>query len=416
LLVAPGIAFAGPRADIPQVIAIEVDSEIHAGAFEFVKRALRQAERENADLFLIKLDTPGGLLKATQDISRLLLDSPLKTAVFVHKKGGWAFSAGTYILLSAEISASHPQASIGAAQPRLMGLEDVGQVDEKIVEASASWMRQLAETRGKNIEVAEKFVRENLTLGGEAALENNVIDAVAENMPDLLGQIGFEGANVTLVEKTFLENFLSFLSIPQIVPLLLAIGTLGLIFAFRTGEMVIGAVAAPALFFGLWGIGVLSVSALGVALLVLGAAFLIAELFFPGIGIFGVLGVISLTAGIIFFGHEPLASPMFQNAITYFAIGLGIGFAVFFVIVGRLTAKSLAAKPMSGLEALVGQEGVVLNELAPYGRIKIDTQNWRAKNISDEVVPVGDKVEITGFSGNTLFVRKKVENKTETRN
>jgi membrane protein implicated in regulation of membrane protease activity len=100
---------------------------------------------------------------------------------------------------------------------------------------------------------------------------------------------------------------------------------------------------------------------------------------------------------------------MFQNAITYFAIGLGIGFAVFFVIVGRLTAKSLAAKPMSGLEALVGQEGVVLNELAPYGRIKIDTQNWRAKNISDEAVPTGGKVEITGFSGNTLFVRKKVE-------
>jgi membrane-bound serine protease (ClpP class) len=411
-LIAPGIALAESRENIPdapRVIAIEIDGEINAGAVEFVKRALKKGESENADLFLVKLDTPGGLLKATRDISRLLLDSPIKTAAFVHKKGGGAFSAGAYILLSAEISASHPEASIGAAEPRLLGTENVGKTDEKITEASASWIKRLAETRGKNIDVAEKFVRENLVLSGREALEKNIIDAVAEDTVDLLVKIGLEGAHVTTVEPTLLEKLLSFLSIPQIVPLLLTIGALGLVFTFRTGEVEIGAFAALALFLGLWGMGAISVSGLGAAFLVIGISFLIAELFVPEFGVFGIMGIVSFIAGIIFFGQEPLASPIFKSAITYFSIGLGLGIAAFFVIVGRLTAKTLRLKPASGLEALVGREGVVLNELSPYGRIKIETQNWRAKNMNDATISSGEKVEVTGFEGNTLFVRKKVE-------
>ncbi|MCG2691658.1 hypothetical protein L6272_02390, partial [Microgenomates group bacterium] len=118
------------------VIAVEIDGDIQAGVVQFIGRALQKAEREKADLFLIQLNTPGGLLKATEQISRLLLDSPVKTAVYVHKKGGWAFSAGVYILLSADIAAAQPESSIGAAQPRLWGLEGIEKNDEKVTEAS----------------------------------------------------------------------------------------------------------------------------------------------------------------------------------------------------------------------------------------------------------------------------------------
>ncbi|MBU3965484.1 nodulation protein NfeD [Patescibacteria group bacterium] len=386
------------------VVAIEIDGDIRAGTVEFIKRALAKAERENADLFLIRLDTPGGLLKATQDISRLILDSPVKTAVFVHKRGGWAFSAGAYLLLSAQIAAAHPESSVGAAEPRLLGLEHTEKGDTKITEASVSWIKRLAEIRGKNAEVAEKFVRENLVVSGKEALERRIVDFVALDTADLLKQLGMADARVVNVEQSFFETLLSFFSIPQVVPLLLTIGALGLIFAFRTGGFEIGVVAAFALLMGLWGIGAISVSHLGIALFALGIALLTAEFFAPEFGVFGIMGAISLVCGIIFFGYEPLSSPVFLNAATYFAIGIVIGLIIFFVVVGRLTVKTMRSKPKSGLEALVGREGIVLEELSPYGRISVDAQTWRARSVTGETVYSRAKVEITGFSGNTLLV------------
>lgn len=391
------------------VVAVEINGDIQAGAVQFIRRALEKAERENADLFLIQLNTPGGLLKATEEISRLLLDSPVETAVYVHKKGGWAFSAGVYILLSADIAAAHPESSIGAAEPRLFGLEGVEKSDKKITEASVSWIKRLAETGERNAEIAEEFVRNNKVLSGKEAFEQKAIDRTAYSLEDFLEQIGMADSRVVRVEQTAFERLLSFFSTPQIVPILLTIGALGLIFTFRTGEPGVGVFAALALLLGLWGTGAISVSGLGASFLVLGIAFLIAEFFAPEFGVFGVMGAILLAAGIIFFGQEPLASPVLMNALTYFSVGLGVGLAVFFVIVGRLVAKTLRSKPKSGLEALIGAEAVVVEELTPYGRISVDGQDWRAKSSSEERIAAGELVEITGFSGNTLFARKKAK-------
>lgn len=389
------------------VIAVEIDGDIQAGVVQFIGRALQKAEREKADLFLIQLNTPGGLLKATEQISRLLLDSPVKTAVYVHKKGGWAFSAGVYILLSADIAAAQPESSIGAAQPRLLGLEGIEKNDEKVTEASVSWIKRLAETGGRNVEIAQDFVRDNKVLSGKEAREQKAIDRTAASLDDLLAQIGMANPHIEKVEQTVFEKLLSFFSTPQIVPVLLTIGVLGLMFAFRTGEPATGVFAALALLLGLWGSGAISVSALGTAFLVLGIAFLIAEFFAPGFGVFGVMGAIFLGAGMIFFGQEPLASPVLTNALTYLAVGFGVGLAVLFVILGRLVAKSLRSKPKTGLEALIGSNGTVLEELSPYGRIIVGAEEWRAKSATGKTLPSGIKVEIAGFSGNTLLVKKK---------
>jgi len=142
--------------ELSKVLIINIEGEIRAGTVQFVKRALTKAQAGDFGLFLIQLNTPGGLLKATEEISRLLLDSKIQTAVFVHKSGGWAFSAGTFILLSAEIAVSHPNASIGAAQPRALGIGEIAEPDEKIIKASSIWIKSLAEARGRNPEVAEK--------------------------------------------------------------------------------------------------------------------------------------------------------------------------------------------------------------------------------------------------------------------
>ena len=121
----------------PQVMVVSIEGEIRAGTVQFIKRVLKEAEAGTFDLVVIQLNTPGGLLNATEEITRLLLDSKIKTVVFIHKSGGWAFSAGTFILLSAEVAASHPNASIGAAQPRSFGIEGAAEPEEKIIEASS---------------------------------------------------------------------------------------------------------------------------------------------------------------------------------------------------------------------------------------------------------------------------------------
>lgn len=393
----------------PKIIAIEIEGEIRAGTVEFLKRAINKAQKEKAELFLIQLNTPGGLLKSTQEITQLLLESKIKTAVFVHKKGGWAFSAGTFILISAHIASSHPQASIGAAQPRFFGLENIGKPDPKIIEASAVWIKSLAKARDRNLDLAEKFVRENLTLTGKEAEEQGVIDFTARDLKEFLVKAKLKNAKVIFLKPNIVEEIFSFLSIPQIVSLFLTIGFLGIILIFRSGQIEpIGIFAILTFLLGLWGIGAISISVLGIVLLVIGAALLIIEILNPEIGVFGILGTIFLLGGILFFGKEPFGSPLFNQAITYFVLGAGIAIGIFFIILGKAAAKTLYLRPKTGLEAFIGREAVVLEKLSPFGRIKIGDQEWRAKSLTRDIEE-NEKVKIVGFSGNTLEVEPVME-------
>ena len=396
----------GPQ-ELPRVLVIDIEGEIRAGTVQFVKRALTKAQADDFGLFLIQLNTPGGLLKATEEISRLLLDSKIRTAVFVHKSGGWAFSAGTFILLSAEIAVSHPNASIGAAQPRALGIGEAAEPDEKIIKASSGWMKSLAEARGRNSEVAEKFVRENLTLSGQEAHEQNIINFTAVSLDELLSKVGFQDAVLEEVKPNFLEQILSFLSISFLIPLLLGIGSLGLFFVFRTGEVEIGILAVIALLLGLWGMGAINLSALGTALLLFGIALIILEIFvMPGFGVFGIVGTIAFLFGILTFAQEPFLPSVFTNAAFWFVMGATLAVSVFFIVLGRLSLKTLRVKARAGPEALIGETAVVIEMLHPYGKVKINREDWVAKNISDkEVIEVGEKVWVVNIQGNTIIVK-----------
>lgn len=398
----------------PAVMVATVEGEIRAGTVQFIKRSLQEAERNNFALFVIQLNTPGGLLQATEEITRLLLDSKIKTAVFVHKSGGWAFSAGTFILLSAEIAASHPNASIGAAQPRVLGAGEIAEPDEKIIESSSRWMQSLAEARGRNPEAAEKFVRENLTISGQEAHELNIIDFTAASLEELLNKLELENAAIEEVSPNLLEQVLSFVSLSYLVPLLLGIGSLGLFFVFRTGEVEIGIFAVIALLLGLWGMGAINLSLLGTTLLILGITLIILELFvMPEFGVLGIAGTIAFLFGILTFAQEPFMPSAFTQVAFWLIIGMAIGACLFFIILGRLAVKILKAKVKAGPEALIGETALVIAPLNPYGKVRVNREDWRAKNISDEeVVEAGREVEIVKVEGNVIMVRSGKINKS----
>ncbi len=392
------------RADAVLVIIAEVEGEIKAGTFQYLKRIFDLAKEYKADYLVIKLDTPGGLLKATKDIVDLILDSPIKTIVFVNKGGGWAYSAGTFILLSADYAVVHPKASIGAAQPVVMGAGEAAAT--KMIEGMASWMRTLAEIHQRNPETAENFVRENLTLTGQEAKELGVIDETAENLDELFLKLNISEPRIKEIYPTLVEKIFDFLSHPHLISLFLTIGGLAIIMAIRSGEFELtGIIGAIAFLIGLWGIGVITFSFLGIGLLLLGIFLLMMELFIePGFGIFGISGTIAIILGIFTFEAEPLLAPELFDAMTMFILGMALALCIFFVFIGKVLRKSLRAKAQTGSEALIGLSAEVVKELNPRGQVKIKGEIWTAESIDGEAILKGVNVEILKVEGNTLFV------------
>lgn len=403
--------FSGATEEKPSSIIylIKIEEEIKAGTLQYFKRVLLKAEKEKADFLLIKLDTTGGLLNPTKDIIDLILKSKTKTIVFVHKEGGWAYSAGTFILLAADFAVSHPEASIGAAQPRLMiGEEITKEVDTKIVEGMSSWIKSLAEKNQRNSEIAEKFVRENLTLIGKEAKELKVINETARNLEELFSKLKIEKPKIEEVHQNFTEEIFDFLSHPYLVSLFLALGSLGLLFALKAGEFEFsGILGLLFLLIGLWGIGVIEFSILGIILILLGVILLIIEISQPGFEIFGVLGVLSLVLGIFTLEAEPFYGLKFFEPIVMIVLGASLMISILFIIIGKWTIKTLKSKPKTGPEALVGEVGVVKEKLVPFGKVEVKNEIWTAKSIDGENIPQNLKVEIIKIEGNTLIVKLK---------
>ena len=389
----------------PPVFEFSLRDDIKAGTVVDVRRAVQQAEEAQASHLIIKLDTPGGLLQSTRTIVELMQQSSVQIVVFVDQPGGWAFSAGTIMLLAADVAVVHPNASIGAAQPFTPGEDTSSVQDEKVQEATVSWVRSLAQEHGRDRDVAARFVTENLTLRGQEALEAGVIDATAVDQLDVLQYLSLEDARVETIEPTLIGRVLNVLSDPFLVSLFLSLGSLGILLAIRSGEFEIsGAVGVVLLLIGLWGIGIIEFTFLGAGLLVLGAILIMIELFDqPGFGIFGVAGFLSLIAGALTLSEEPFYQQRILSVtgiITVITLVLGIVIAA---VISRLLVRSIKRPPTTGKEHLIGQTAVVTVALRPRGRVKLEQQSWQAKTTGAHV-PKGTKTCIIDVQGNTLFV------------
>lgn len=390
------------------VHVISIDGEIKAGTLRFFERAKRIAQEDGSDLFFITLETPGGLVTATRSIAGLMLGTDLPVAVFVSHPGGWAFSAGTFILLAADYAFVHPDASIGAAEPRVLGMNELEGEDPKITESMAGWIRSLARTHDRNEEIAERFVRENLTLTGREALREDIIDGTPGDIEEALGLLGFTEYRIHYIAPTFGERIFDALSHPYLVSLFLAIGGLGILFAFRTGEFEItGVIGFILLLLGLWGMGVISFSVLGTLLFVTGIALLVVELFIePGFGVFGILGVLALVLGIFTFAEEPLLHTPIMSAMTALVAGIAIGVTTYFLIAGRGVSKTLRTSPTTGPESLVGAKARTISILSPDGQVRLKGEIWKARSVDDIEIPEHTDVEVAFVRGNTLVVKK----------
>jgi len=398
---------------------LHVTDVINPVSAEYITESLKAAIQQGAQAVIIQLDTPGGLDKSMRLIIKEILNSPLPVIVYVSPSGSRAASAGTFITLAAHVAAMAPGTNIGAAHPVSVGGGEMGkEMADKITNDAAAYIKSIAEQRGRNVEWAEKAVRESISASETEALQHKIIDLIAIDLHDLLKQVHgrqvtttagertlhTEGVAVQHVEMSLRQRLLSLLADPNVAYMLLMLGAAGIFFEISTPGVVLpGVVGGISLVLGLYALQLLPVNYAGLALMALAIILFLAEIKVTSYGALTIGGIVSMIFGSLMLFDTPPSLPGLSLWVVVPTTLLVAGFFVF--LVGAVI-QTLSQQPYSGREGLVHKVGVALTPIdQKQGKVFVAGERWDAN--SAEPVATGDEVEIVSLQGMTLLVRKK---------
>ena len=416
LLVLFGCLALAERAEAAgRVLAVDVDSIVHPVTVEIVGRALDQAVREHDDLVLIRLNTPGGLMDAMRETIQKIVASPIPVVTYVAPSGGRAASAGFFLLEAGDVAAMAPGTNTGAAHPVLMGTEMDPVMKQKVENDAAASLRSLTAKRGRNSDLAQKAVLESKSFTEKEALDNHLIELIANNERDLMRQLdGREitrfdgrketlhvaGAEIVVYEKNLRQRVLSAISDPNIALILLVLGALGIYMEFSTPGVIFPGVAGAILvLLGLSALSMLPINWLGAALLILSFAFFVLEAKFAAHGVLAAGGSVAMILGAVILINSPLPEMRIHLST---AVALAVPFAAITVFLLSLVMRARAGKVVTGAEGMIGEIGVALADLMPDGRVFVRGEYWNA--VATAPVKTGEKVRITAVDHLNLTV------------
>ena len=434
-----GIASA---ADAPGVISVvPITGPIGPATADFVQRALDRAEADRVDLVVLQMDTPGGLDTSMRDIIKAILAARVPVATFVAPGGARAASAGTYIMYASPIAAMAPGTNVGAATPVDIGGPgplpsapeppskgkdaDKGEspakpgksddaMTRKQVHDAAAYIRGLAQLRGRNVEWAERAVREAVSLPAQDALAQHVIDLVATDVPDLAQKLdgrkvttaagervlATAGATITVAAPDWRTRFLAIITHPSIALILLTVGFYGLVFEVMNPGMVLpGVVGAIAILIGMYALQLLPTNYAGLALVLLGLSFIVAEAFVPAYGSLGIGGVIAFVVGALMLIETDV--PGFGVPWPLIAT-LAVTSLLFLFGIAAAAMKARRRPVVSGREQMIGSHGVVVDNAEGEDWVRVHSELWRAR--SAHPLASGQTVRVTGKEGLVLTV------------
>ena len=406
-------------ASSPTIEILHVEGTIVPVVADYIDRGISHAEDEHATVCIIELNTPGGLLTATEKIVQGIMNADVPVVVYVSPKGAWAASAGTFITLSAHIAAMTSGTTIGAAHPVAAGGEEIPEDQmKKIVEFSAKWIKTIAEERGRNMEEAELAVTESKSFTDVDALECNLIDLRADNLESLISQINgwkvilADGEEVTINttgyeiaenEMNTIEQFLQAISDPNIAYILLTLATIGLITEISNPGLIFPGVAGGiSLFLAFYSLGVLNAYWGGIALILLAIGLFVAEYFTASFGLFTTGGIISLVVGsLILFSYSP-GIEVNRGLIA----GVTAAIAAFGIFVIGAIFRGQKRRKATGPEGMVGRLAIAKTPLDPTGTVLAEGELWTAIAEGGKIEP-HEKVVITKVEELKLWVAKK---------
>ncbi len=412
-------ASAATPSDVPTVYRIVIDGIIGPQTSRFILRSVRDAQ--GAEALIIQLDTPGGLLKSTEEITRAILNAPLPVIVYIAPRGARAASAGVFITYSSHVAVMAPATHLGAATPVSVGGEGEkpdATMARKVTNDAVANLRAMARRRGRNAEWGEKAIREAVSITEEDAVRLKVVDLVADDINDLLrkvdgrraeterGTVTLRTARARIIarEMDVTERFLGMLSDPNIGFILMNLGILGvLVELYNPGAVLPGVVGGIALILGLASFAILEVNAAGLLLILFAVLLFIADIKVPGHGVLTVGGVIAFVFGAILLTERQI--PVLQISLRLI-ISVAVILAGFFLVAVSAGLRAQRGAPRSGGERLVGAVGVARSRLDPDGQVHVQGEVWTAVSVGGPVEE-GQSVRVVALDG--LRVRVKPE-------
>ncbi len=432
-------------ASAPVVVVLNVDGAISPGTADYVVRGLKSAAGVQAQLVVLKMDTPGGLDTSMRQIIKQIIASPVPVAAFVAPEGARAASAGTYILYASHIAAMAPATNLGAATPISIGIGGIGDqpvpgnqpqkgvkddaqgkksgasptggelaapgsaLEHKQINDASAYIRSLAQMRGRNIEWAEQAVRQAVSLTAGEALKLKVIDVVARDVPDLLRQLdgrkvnvlGLErtldmtGASIVTLEPDWRSRLLAVIADPSIAYLLMLAGIAGLFFEFSNPGFVLpGVVGAISLLLALFAFQMLPVNYAGLGLIILGLALMTGEVFMPSF-VLGIGGIIAFVIGSVML----IDTDILGYGVPWTVIvPVALASALFIFFVAGMAMKARRRPVVSGREELIGSSGEVLEDFdGKDGWARVHGETWRIR--CKQPLARGQKIRVVRMDG-----------------
>jgi membrane-bound serine protease (ClpP class) len=435
-----------------QALLLEVKGPIGPAVSDFVVRGIEQAEHSGAKLVILRMDTPGGLDTSMRTIIHKILASSVPVATYVAPGGSRAASAGTYILYASHIAAMAPATNLGAATPVQIGgpglpgggggepeqkpqggeqqkqgseqgqAQDEKQksasggsaMEHKIVNDAVAYIRGLAKLRGRNAEWAEQAVREAASLTAEDALQKHVIDVIAPDVDSLLAKIDgrtvqvnghdevlhTKDLTVRVIEPDWRTRLLAIITNPNVAYILMLLGVYGLFFELANpGSILPGVLGAISLLLALYAFQVLPVNYAGLGLILLGIAFMVAEVFVPSFGALGIGGAVAFVVGsVILMETEVQAYTISMPLIVVVALVS----VAFFISVMTMAVRQRKRGVVSGQEHMIGNVGEAVDEFDERGRVWLEGELWDARTSAP--VARGQRVRVRSVHGLTLDV------------
>ncbi len=406
------------------VALIKINGAIDESSDRFLSRAIDQATDDQARLALIEIDTPGGLLSSTRSMVESILNAEIPVAVYVAPRGARAGSAGTFITAAGNFAVMAPGTNIGAASPISSTGEDIpSTLAKKINQDTQAFIRSIADVRGRNADALEETVTLARSYTAEEAIALNVVDLIASDRFDLLEQI--EGLTaetaagpvvvqtqdvpIREIGKNLLEQFLAILGNPSVAGILISMGSIALLIEFYTSGIGPGVAGVIMLALGFLGAGQLPLNWVALGLIIFAMVLFFLELQAPGLGIFVIGGVISLSVGLFFLfgnfsGPPDIAEPGTQVSPWVIGAFIGTGGALLLLLIFLSRSTGYVYTGKNQTATLVGQEGLALGALEPGGQVVVGGQEWTASAPPGSNISPGDRVRVVSVLTNLLRV------------